>query len=620
VPILLVWGLLIALASTWSAPLQAAPDQLRLQFLSNDPFWLSLGHYEQTKLGAWRSHVDDERFFLSEQGAHDPRAELLATLDALYASPSLADLHAQCIYPARTRWLREQLKLDDLPKVSCKAFDIWFQDINPHRVALIFPAAYLNSPSSIFGHTLLRIDPPELEQQGSSLLSYALNFGATIEGEDNGILYAWKGLMGGYPGQFALLSYREKIAEYSRLENRDLWEYSLNLSQDETARMVEHVWELKQIRFDYFFFDENCSYRVLELLEVARPGLRLTEGFSLTAIPTDTVKAVEAAQLVDKTYYRPSRERELQAREVSLSPEERLWAKRLTEDEQVQRHPDFLALPTQRRALIQDGAYRLLRYRATGQERDSMTARHSYALLRAIQSNPPPSLDVQQPALPETGHNSRTLSLELGQREEHSYAEYRLRMAYHDLNDNLNGFPLGAQIEIAQIAVRQYETGHWQLQQLQLAGIRSMTPRTELLKPLSWQVTGGFERVPDDQDGEVLVGHLNGGAGFTTAWSDDWRGFALGTARLETNRHFGALIAPALGFNTGVLWRNDWGNMLLEAKGDYFHNGEARRQLQVTQQFELSPALGLRFSAKREFSQHSQPVSEAGLALRWYFY
>ena len=39
-------------------------------------------------------------------------------------------------------------------------------------------------------------------------------------------------------------------------------------------------------------------------------------------------------------------------------------------------------------------------------------------------------------------------------------------MAYHDLNDNAESFPLGAQIEILQMKLRQYEGNHWQLQQL----------------------------------------------------------------------------------------------------------------------------------------------------------
>ena len=34
------------------------------------------------------------------------------------------------------------------------------------------------------------------------------------------------------------------------------------------------------MNFDYYYFDENCSYRLLELLEVARPGTELTDEFS----------------------------------------------------------------------------------------------------------------------------------------------------------------------------------------------------------------------------------------------------------------------------------------------------------------------------------------------------
>jgi hypothetical protein len=98
---------------------------------------------------------------------------------------------------------------------------------------MIFPAAYLNSPSSMFGHTLLRIDQANVQSDQTALLSYAINFGAYIEGSDNSILYAWKGLMGGYPGLFALVPYQEKLSEYRSLENRDLWEYRLNLTQAE---------------------------------------------------------------------------------------------------------------------------------------------------------------------------------------------------------------------------------------------------------------------------------------------------------------------------------------------------------------------------------------------------
>ncbi|NTZ95779.1 DUF4105 domain-containing protein [Pseudomonas koreensis] len=604
------------------APLSAAPhiDPQRLQQLANDRFWISLGHYETAKLGGWRSYVSDKKFFLAPDGNEHPDHELAATVQALYAPASLGEQHAQCVYPARTRWLKAQLNLTDLPAPDCAEFKKWFKDVSPHSAVMIFPAAYLNSPSSMFGHTLLRIDQADVQADKTSLLSYAINFGAYIEGSDNSILYAWKGLMGGYPGLFALVPYQEKLSEYRSLENRDLWEYRLNLTQAETARMVEHVWELKQIQFDYFFFDENCSYRLLELLQVARPSLRLTEQFPLTAIPTDTVKAVKEAGLVESIEYRPSRERELLSRAQPLSSDEQQWVLKVSADQQVLQDPTFKGLPRDRQALIIDAAYRLERYRANGQERDPQRAQRSFELLRAINKNPAPELQIPQPGLPEDGHESRTWQAGIGTRGDRAFGEYGLRMAYHDLNDNAESFPLGAQIEILQMKLRQYEGNQWQFQQLDLATIRSLTPRNELLQPLSWQVTGGLERVPGKHDDENLVSHVNGGGGGTWQLGEDTLGFALGTVRIEHNNDFAGFVTPAGGFNTGVLWKNPLGNLSLEAKGDYFFNGEVRRSLSLNQQWELSRNLGLRLSAQREFSHVATPENEVMLEVKWYHY
>jgi hypothetical protein len=604
------------------APLYATPhlDDQRLQQLANDPFWLSLGHYEAGKVSGWRSYVSDKKFFIAADGAHHPDAELKATVDALYAPASLGEKHAQCVYPARTRWLKDQLHLNDLPAVDCNEFKQWFKDVAPHSAVLIFPAAYLNSPSSMFGHTLLRIDQADVQSNNTALLSYAINFGAYIEGSDNSILYAWKGLMGGYPGLFALVPYQEKLSEYRSLENRDLWEYRLNLTQVETERMVEHVWELKQIQFDYFFFDENCSYRLLELLQVARPGLRLTEQFPLTAIPTDTVKAVKDAGLVEKIDYRPSRERELLERAKPLDSDEQQWVLKVSDDQKQLQAPAFKAIAKDRQALIIDAAYRLGRYRANGLERDTERSQRSFELLRAINQNPAPDLKIAPPGLPENGHESRTWQAGIGTRGDKAFGEYGLRMAYHDLNDNAEGFPLGAQIEILQMKLRQYEGNHWQLQQLDLATIRSLTPRNALLQPWSWQVTGGLERVPGKHDDETLVAHVNGGAGGTWQLRDDMLGFALGTVRVEHNNDFSEAISPAAGFNTGVLWKNPLGNLSLEAKGDFFTNGEVRRSISLNQQWELSRNLGLRLSAQREYSHLSTPVNEVMLEMKWYHY
>jgi hypothetical protein len=76
---------------------------------------------------------------------------------------------------------------------------------------------------------------------------------------------------------------------------------------------------------------------------------------------------------------------------------------------------------------------------------------------------------------------------------------------------------------------------------------------------------------------------------------------------------------PGGGFQHGLLWKNPLGNFSLEAKGDYFTNGEVRRSLSLNQQWELSRNLGLRLSPAR-----SQPPGHAGersdAEVKWYHY
>ncbi|MNJ61352.1 hypothetical protein D3C77_571360 [compost metagenome] len=141
-----------------------------------------------------------------------------------------------------------------------------------------------------------------------------------------------------------------------------------------------------------------------------------------------------------------------------------------------------------------------------------------------------------------------------------------------------------------------------------------------MLRPWSWQIAAGLERIAEGDGDDRLVGHLNGGGGFTWQLREDLLGFAMATARLEHHPEFGAVISPAAGFDSGLLWRNGAGNLLLEARGDYFHNGEVRRRISLSQQFEVRDTAGLRVGLERSFSHRAEPETEFQVQLRWYFY
>ncbi|MDH5764468.1 MAG: DUF4105 domain-containing protein, partial [Gammaproteobacteria bacterium] len=461
--------------------------------LSHHPEWINLLHYEQTNWlnNDYVSQVDDPRFFNATDGKINPSAELSATIEAFFRTDVKGDEHPQCKFVARLNWLKNNLPgfQKGLPGVQCKEYLEWRSNVPDEKITMVFPAYHLNSPSSMFGHTLLRLDPPA-NKQASDWLSIAVNFGANVTDGDNSLFYAFKGLSGGYPGYFIVTPYYKKIKEYNYREKRDIWEYPLNLNPEETRRMVSHLWELKDMQFDYYFFDENCSYRLLELLEVARPGIDLTSNFKFTVIPVDTVRAIQDAGLIVDATYRPSQVTVLEYLLTQIPEDHHYMVEKIAASPEFTKQEAFQQLDaTEQRQLI-ELAYKYLRYQQTGEAREKTIASNSYQILEILNSYPSKQATVV-PALasqPEFGHYSRRITIGAGQESKVNFSELSYKMSFHDLEDNEDGFLQGAQINMGNLILRAYEDESTRLQRFDVVNIFSLTPRSLLFKPLSWRI------------------------------------------------------------------------------------------------------------------------------------
>jgi len=595
--------------------------QAQASQLGEHPEWLNLLHYKSSRFSkhGYISYVDDKRFFYSKNGKTDPQSELNETLAAFYNAEIKNDSHALCRFPARFAWLKDKLGIQSeyLPIVLCKEYSDWRQMIRAKQATLIFPAYYLNSPSSMFGHTLLRLDAAD-ENEGSKWLSHAVNFGADLRAEDNSILFAFKGLAGGYSGLFSVMPYFKKIQEYNTIENRDIWEYRLNLSPEEVDRMVTHLWELKEMEFDYYFFDENCSFRLLELIEVARPGVELTDKFGVTAIPVDTVRAIVAAELADEVEYRPSQAVVLQDRLNEIRSKNRKFVKRISLNPNLVENDEFKSLPDSQQKKIIDTSYKYLRFRQTKKVRDKKTARDSYRLLALINKYPegkPKNISV--PIQPDKGHHTRRFSVGGGERSEERFAEVGLRMAFHSLEDRVKGFLKGAQINMFNMQASVDEKNDFHLKQFDLVDIVSLTPRDDFFKPLSWKVYTGLE--------EQFVGgrdrtaaHVTGGAGATYSLTDSGIAYALGTGRLEYNSAFKNDFSIALGGSLGGVYYSGLGVSEIDLSGFKFENSEERLELGLSQSITLARNHAMQFSFQREWHQETE-LNEFGLRYHYYY-
>ena len=620
-----------AAASTDNAYLEGLISQAETLNLDAAPAWLALVHYRPDWIGTGHhSLVDSPDFFLAADGKTEPAAELAATLRAFFEPPPEDEVtqHPQCAYAARYRWLKERLQFDPirLSPQPCPEFEEWADAIDAEAATLILPAAYLNNPASMFGHTLLRLDRPNQTEQ-TRLLSYAVNYGAET-GDDNGILFAVLGLTGGYAGTYSVEPYHVLVKRYSDIENRDVYEYQLNFSPDEVAVMVAHLWEMRGHWSEYYFFDENCAYQLLFLLDVARPSLDLAGAFDFHVIPVDSVRAVlEKEGLLQKTTFRPSNQTRIGHGLAALSSAERQLVRDLAAGTVLPEDVDA-DLPDGRQAAVLELAETFVTYQMeTGELSRDEAASRALAILRArsIIDAAADLPSIQTPKTrPDEGHDSARAGVGFGVRDGRPFASFKLRPAYHDELDPSGGYVAGAAIDFLAFDLRHYRGGDAvTLDSFTAVGIRSMSPRNALIEPVSWHLNAGLERMRvknTDEEG-ALIAAFEGGAGLSSSLGngDIW------SATLDIGLTGGEDCDRTCSFNTGpalsLVWpMTDHATILAGARYQ-LRFGERTRDryaFRLGQGLGIARNLAIKLEARLE-DEGSGAEQEFLTSLDWYF-
>ena len=504
--------------------------------LWEDPQWLRLGHWKRSR---WRGRLESDAtqgFFLSAEGTQNPRAELEAEVEGLFApEPGRNVMHPRCRFPARAAWLTVRLGLDPeaLPPANCSKFEDWRRLLDAGSVSLIFASAFMDNPSSMFGHTFLRLER-RATGADQTLRDNTLNFSADT-GNDGGALFAAKGLLGLYPGTYTVMPYYMKIQEYNNIDNRDLWEYRLSLSSSEVDALAAQAWEMGQGKFPYYFFSKNCSYQLMPALEAAAPRLNLMPGSPAIVGPVDTLLAVrEAPGLVADVRYRASHATVMNSRRAQLSPQERRAAEAYTSGRVEEGDSLSAGLSPARQALVLDAAEDYVLY-VKGYSPDVPDAVRSLerpilvrrARVPAVSDDPPPP---SWAAPPEDGHKRHRLMLGEGFRNGGSFTELSWRPGYHDLLDRPRGYLPGASIEGLSWRLRyDKDEQHFYVRDLRLVEILSLVPWDSWTRKPSWTAGTGldtaFELGKPAYRSLVYEGHA--GSGFSSSPSDGILFFAL---------------------------------------------------------------------------------------------
>jgi hypothetical protein len=525
---------------------------------AESPGWRALLHFEGS-----RSSVEaGSAFFLSPEGRGDPAAELAAT-QALFAR----DPEGPCRYPARAIFLGRR---PEGKGPLCDRWRKWRESIGAEGIELVFAAAFINSPSSMYGHTLLkfpRAGRPEL-------LDYTLNYGAET-GNSAGAAYVWLGLTGGFRGYYATAPFYLKVKEYNFVENRDFWIYPLKVSPAELELLVAHAWELREIGLPYFFLRKNCSYYLLEFLEVARPGSGLTDSFPLWAVPMDTIRRLESKGWLGEPRLRPSRHKVLKARKERLGEGEASLASALTED-------PSLAIRPGREAPVLDAAYDLFRYRL---ESRSLAARKGAApveqalLARRAKAGAGDEISFSERP-PHEGHRTARIGIAGGKDRRAWFGELAYRGTLHDLLARPLGYEPSSELSMGDLRVR-WQGGRIFAERFDLLRLRSLSPAERWFPSRAWSFRVGYARAKEMggcRDWKCGHALLNGGMGMA-AMLGPVHIFGLGEIDFEAGGVFDPDYRLSLGPSLGLflpLWPG--GRFLAEGEARFRLAGERRQK------------------------------------------
>ena len=565
--------------------------------LSEERYWHLLLH-----MVGGESEIDDAQFFLAPDGKTDAKHELDATLTALLNEKSFDDNSTACKFPARKAWLREKLQIDDFVEVTCKKYDETVQKLNPKSVTLVYPSAHINSITSMFGHTFLRIN----SGYNSRLLSYAINYAAEIESKKTNLfMSATKGLSGGFPGSYSLLPYYEKLKEYRDTEQRDVWEYDLNLNEEEVLVMLMHYWELQNTKSDYYFFTENCSYNMLWLLEVARPSIHLREHFSYDVIPLETVHVAKEENIIEKINYRASRRSILLKYEDLLDDayihmprnivDSKIALSKIVEDETID---------VQQKRYILEASIEFLEYSFA---QKSISEEKYQALFETLTRERATlgsgeKLNIEVPKDPMESHRAIRVTAGAGVRDNEQIGFLGIRPAYHDLEDSSYGFLRGTQIDFLNLQLA-YTDHNVSVEEATILSIASLSQRSEFFDSFSWRTKVGWDR-DYMSDKANFISTVGGGY----SWGNKFASIYLMVDPLLYSED---KVVTAIGNSVGLIFdKYSFMNTNVELTKRWYDTGEEQWLAKVSQSFRVSQNVQLKLKYDYGEKNHLQTTEK----------
>ena len=316
-----ILGLILSIANSKNFSLKNGVNE---EDILNKKEWKQLLYYKEGI-----SEVNEEKFFLHKNGKNNPKEELLETLNS-YSTENINDESNICKFPARYYFLSKYVDFKNYEKINknCTKLNKWEYLKKTDSISLILVSGYVSNPASTFGHSFIKLNTKD-----NDLFSSSINYGALVPDNENMLLYILKGLTGNYQSGYSDQYFYNQDLTYRDTEFRDMWEYELNLTEEEKDFILLHIWEITAKKYDYYFLNKNCGFRVTEMLNLTTKKDMLDKN-DLWFLPIETFQDLESfeKEKIKEVKFIPSNKRVFNAYFNKLNKEEKEITKKLLQN------------------------------------------------------------------------------------------------------------------------------------------------------------------------------------------------------------------------------------------------------------------------------------------------
>lgn len=482
-----------------------------IKSLSNSYQWKALLHIRDNK-----PKINNASFLLSYKN-FSLKNELNLTIKSFENGKDI------CKYPARYYFLSKYFK-NTFQKKECKSFSNYLKQTDVETIKLVFTAGNVTDPSSMMGHVFFKL---ESKEEKKIIKENAVSFFTVIDTFNIPLLIA-KSTFLGMKGYFILNPYQKQIYKYLYEENRSIWEYNLNLNDNEKKLLLYHFWELKDIDITYLFTGFNCATMVDDILAILKPKYK-DKSFWIT--PKDVIKNAQKNKIIKDFKMIPALKWELNMLKDYMSEEVTSKITNLVDQKQLSLLQEYILLGSEKQISLKKYFLNVyIKYLFVNV--DSFDKDDFKEIQRIIDYNNDFVIDIKDYKNPINTYNDSQINFMFLKKNKDNMGKISILPASNSLYDDNREYFSENSLKIGELNLL-FDSDKIDIHSFNLYDMKLYIPWNNITKDLSKEFNLSYNKHKSDNFKDLNVFNVSGSIGISNKISEDitifnMMGFGLG--------------------------------------------------------------------------------------------